>query len=312
MAKVAVIGRSRRPVIAALSLVLLLNPRGAEGQSEPDLLRAAPRERAARPLAWAGELAFLSGNAALGGLTAALIQELRGGSFWEAFLDGALGGAVVYAGKRIAVERFYGAGLAGREVAAVGTSMVRNASDGRGALEQLVLPIGVARLYLQGVNTSAAPMRAWVKLDVLTVLATAHLALQDNVDFDVGASISAGTPVFFTRQPWTERSRMASQVGGVIWLGANPYAPHASAAVSAVFAHERVHIAQDDFSFLTWGDRVEGLFIDRVPYGAWIDRHLDLGLHLGGWGVANWLVSYDQRPWEHEAQFLSWTSSQRD
>ena len=304
-------------MIAALSLVFLVYPRATEGQWESDPLRIAPLERAAGPPTWAGELASLSGNAALGGLTAALIQELRGGSFWEAFLDGALGGAVVYAGKRIAgkriaVERFYGAGLAGREVAAVGTSMVRNASDGRGALEQLVLPIGVARLYLQGVNTSAAPVRAWVKLDVLTVLATAHLALRDNVDFDVGASISAGTPVFFTRQPWTERNRMASQVGGVIWLGANPYAPYPNADVSTAFAHERVHVAQDDFSFLTWGVRVEGLLTERVPGGAWIDRHLDLGLHLGGWGVANWLVSYDQRPWEHEAQFLSWTSSQRD
>ena len=299
-------------MIAALSLVFLVYPRAAEGQWESDPLRIAPRERAAGPPTWADELAFLSGNAALGGLTAALIQERRGGSFWEAFLDGALGGAVVYAGKRIAVERFYGAGLAGREVAAVGTSMVRNASDGRGALEQLVLPIGVARLYLQGVNTSAAPVRARVKLDVLTVLATAHLALRDNVDFDVGATISAGTPVFFTRQPWTERSRTASQVGGVIWLGANPYAPYPNADVSTTFAHERVHVAQDDFSFLTWGVRVEGLLTERVPGGAWIDRHLDLGLHLGGWGVANWLVSYDQRPWEHEAQFLSWTSSQRD
>ena len=138
-------------MIAALSLVFLAYPRAAEGQWESDPLRTAPRERAAGPPTWVGELAFLSGNAALGGLTAALIRELRGGSFWEAFLDGALGGAVVY-----------GAGLAGREVAAVGTSIVRNASDGRGTLEQLVLPIGVARLYLQGVNTSVAPVRARV------------------------------------------------------------------------------------------------------------------------------------------------------
>jgi hypothetical protein len=264
----ASIGSSWRPVIAALSLVLLVYPRAAEGQWESDPLRIAPRERTAGPPTRAGELAFLSGNAALGGLTAALIQELPGGSFWEAFLDGALGGTVVYAGKRIAVERFYGAGLAGREVAAVGTSMVRNASDGRGALEQLVLSIGVARLYLQGVNTSAAPVRARVKLDMLTVLATAHLALRDNVDFDVRATISVGTPVFFTRQPWTERSRTASQVGGVIWLGSNPYAPYPSADVSTTFAHERVHVAQDDFSFLASGVRVESLLTERVPGGA--------------------------------------------
>ena len=133
---------------AALSLVLLVYPPSAEGQSEPDPPHTSAPNRVVSPPDWGGELAFLSGNAALGGLTAALIQELQGGSFWRAFLEGALGGAVVYGGKRIAVERFYAAGLVGRQVAAVGTSMVHNVSDGRGALERLVLPIGLARLYL--------------------------------------------------------------------------------------------------------------------------------------------------------------------
>ena len=108
------VGSNWRPTTTALLLVLLVYPLAANGQSESDPLRTAPHERTARPLAWPGELEFLSGNAALGGLTAALIQKLRGVSFWEAFVDGALGGAVAYAGKRIAVERFYGAGLVGR------------------------------------------------------------------------------------------------------------------------------------------------------------------------------------------------------
>ena len=303
------VGSNWRPTTTALLLVLLVYPLAANGQSESDPLRTAPHERTARPLAWPGELEFLSGNAALGGLTATLIQKLRGGSFWEAFVDGALGGAVAYAGKRIAVERFYGAGLVGREVAAVGTSMVRSAADGRGALERLVLPIGVARLYLWSDTTSALQMHTRVKLDVLTLLATAYLGLRDNVDFDFGASISAGTPVFFSREQWIEPGWIASQVGGVIWLRGGLHAPRANAEVAALFAHERVHVAQDDFSFLTWGDPLEGLLTDRFPGGAWIDRRLDLGLHLGGWGVANRLISYNQRPWEHEAHFLSRVSS---
>ncbi len=65
-------------------------------------------------------------------------------------------------------------------------------------------------------------------------------------------------------------------------------------------------------AYPTWGDPVEGLLTDRFPGGAWIDRHLDLGLHLGAWGVANWLISYDQRPWEQEANFLSRVSSHRE
>lgn len=101
---------------AALSLVLLVYPPSAEGQSEPDPPHTSAPNRVVSPPDWGGELAFLSGNAALGGLTAALIQELQGGSFWRAFLEGALGGAVVYGGKRIAVERFYAAGLVGRQL----------------------------------------------------------------------------------------------------------------------------------------------------------------------------------------------------
>ncbi len=278
-----VIGSSWRPVTAALSLVLLVYPPAANGQSEPDPLRTAVHERAARPPAWAGELAVLSGNAALGGLTAALIQELRGGSFWEAFLDGALGGAVAYAGKRIVVERFYGAGLVGREVAAVGTSMVRNASDGRGALEQLVLPIGLARLYLWGDSTSALPMHAQVKFDVLTLLATTYLGLRKDFDFDVSASISAGTPVFFTREPWAERGWIASQVGGVIWLRSSPHASDLNAEVPAVFAHERrTHVTRHHLSRAPEGlrfrrqckhlGRYSGLLHSRAMGRAGLDR----------------------------------------
>ena len=67
----------------------------------------------------------------------------------------------------------------------------------------------------------------------------------------------------------------------MIWLRSDLHVPHPDADVRAIFAHERVHVVQDDFSFLTWGDPLEGLLSDRLPGGPWIRRHLDLGLHLG-------------------------------
>src|SRR5512133_49653 len=66
---------------------------------------------------WAGELASIGGNALLGGLSAGIMQELRGGSFRSGFTRGALGGTAIYVGKRIDAERFEGAGLLGRQVA---------------------------------------------------------------------------------------------------------------------------------------------------------------------------------------------------
>ena len=211
----------------------------------------------------------------------------------------------------MAAARFYGAGLAGRQVGAVGTSMVRNASNGRGALDHLVLPLGFARLYLRREATSPLPLRARVKLDVPTVLTAAYVALWENADFDVSASVSAGVLVFVRRERWAEGGWIGGQAGGVIWLRGNPHDPYPDVDRSAVFAHERVHVTQYDFSFLAWGDPADGLLTDRLPRGAWIDRHFDLGLYLGAWGLANWLIRHDRRPWEHEANFLTRVSSPR-
>lgn len=94
------------------------------------------------------ELVTAGINALLGGATAAGMRLIRGESAsesWSAFWTGTLGGGVTYAGKRVAVERFGGAGFLGRELATVGGSMVRNASAGRGVLEELVLPVGPVR-----------------------------------------------------------------------------------------------------------------------------------------------------------------------
>ena len=142
-------------VAAALSIALILDPGTAHGQSRADRIPVTPGHPVDGPSGLASDVAFLGVNVALGGLSAALFQQLRGGSSWDAFLNGALGGAVAYAGRRLAVERFDGASLAGRQVAAVGTSIVRNASNGCGALDQLVLPFGFARLYLRRHDTTS-------------------------------------------------------------------------------------------------------------------------------------------------------------
>ena len=102
-----------------------------------------------RPDPGVGEVTFLGANTLIGALTGGIFQTLRGGSFADGFTRGALGGAVVYAGKRLSVERFSGAGFLGREIAAVGTSIVRNAGEGAATLRRLVLPVGPLRLYLQ-------------------------------------------------------------------------------------------------------------------------------------------------------------------
>jgi hypothetical protein len=293
-------GWSTPAAAAVLSgLVVLVPP--ALGQSGP---AGGGRDE---PPAWAGDLAFLGGNAALGGLAAGLVRALRGGSFWDAFPGGALGGALSYTGRRVAVETFPAAGLLGREVGAVGGSVVRNAANGAGLLDELVLPAVVARVYLR---RGTAPWLR-VELDAPTLLASIYLGLRGDAELDVGASASAGTPVFYTRERWAEGGWAGYQAAGAIWLRGNPGDPYPEVEEAAAFAHERVHVLQYDFSFLSWGEPVESLLAPYLPGGEWIGRHVELGLHLGAWGVANALLRYDERPWEAEAHFLSDVSHRR-
>src|SRR5690606_17462320 len=68
-----------------------------------------------------GSMALAFGvNVVLGGLVAGVLHGARGGDFRDAVVKGVTGGALSFAGKRLAVEPFFGAGLLGREVSAVG------------------------------------------------------------------------------------------------------------------------------------------------------------------------------------------------
>src|SRR5437868_1015216 len=123
-------------------LVLLVLAAARSARAQTDTLgysAAAPR--------WVGEFTTLSANAAIGGLTAGIFQKVRGGSFKDGFTRGAFGGAIIYTGKWVAAKRISGGGLVGREITAVGTSIVRNASDGVGSLDRLILPVAIGRIY---------------------------------------------------------------------------------------------------------------------------------------------------------------------
>ena len=185
----------------------------------------------------------------------------------------------------------------------MGASFVRNAAEGDAVLDELVLPLGIVRLHLRKDSTHSGPLNARVKLDVPTALAVGYLALRRDADFDVGESLSAGVPVFYTRSGRVEESWFGYQAAGAIWLQGDPNDPDLDADVVDVFAHERVHVLQYDF--LSWAIPADGLLTDRLPGGAWIARHLDLGVISVAWGLSNLLIPYDERPWEHEANFLS-------
>jgi hypothetical protein len=248
-----------------------------------------------------GDLVFASANGLIGGLTAGALRAARGGAFWPAFRDGVLGGAVSYAGRRVAAESFPGAGLAGRQVGAVGASIVSNAAHGRPVLQLLVLPVGPIRLYLHHDSGWSATL----KLDLPTTAGIVYFALQSNTRFDAPASFSSGAPVFQTRVRFADGYWAGQQVAGSIRLEGNPADPAPDAPRTAVLAHERVHVLQYDYAMSLWSDPLEARLFAGRGAPAWLRRHVDAGVHLAAWQLANWLVPYESRPWEAEAHFLS-------
>jgi len=248
----------------------------------------------------ANELLVLGVNVALGGLTAGATRALAGGSFWEGFSGGALGGGTVYIGKRIVATNQPLAGWAGRELAAVGSSAIANVAFGRGAYDRLVFPVGPIRLYLD------APPHRQVrpKLDLAATLLTIQAATDHDVSFSVEESLLAGAIVFAIK-PNANVGYRGSQSAGVLRSKAGLYEVTAFPVNGeAVLAHELVHAIQYDFSFIAWAEPAESWLMTRIPRGAWFHRYLDLGLNVPVWWGLNSAIKYENRPWEREAVTL--------
>jgi hypothetical protein len=250
---------------------------------------------------WQPHLKVLGINAALGGATAGALQWAGGGSFRRGFLHGAAGGGIIYTGKLISSETFWGAGFLGREVAAVGTSVVHNASEARAPLESLMLSAGPVRLYIR--TDTAAPAR--LKLDLPSALVLVHTALSPSTTFHAGASLSAGAPVFLVSEPLGSGWHGTNRAGVILLLADSPVGFPADPVRTMVFSHERVHTIQYDQVSHAWSSHVDSWLLRRVPGGSWLERHVTLNVPLAFTPVLHSAVPYDRRPWEREAFFLS-------
>ena len=283
---------------AALLVVLLVGlPAALRAQADTAFYSA-------RTPGWVAPVSIASANILLGAVTAGVIQELKGGSFRDGFTRGALGGAVIYAGKRIAVEGFSGAGLLGREVAAVGNSVVRNASDGIGTFDRLVFPVGVTRIYWQ-----RGPQRSLqVKLDAMALGWTIFGVVEEELDFNFAESLSAGTPVFQTNDKIISIGD-DQHAGGIVQAGViflSDVRPWGDAFLQRAYAHERVHTLQMDQIFFNWIDPQDDRLLRAVPGGRtaarWVDINLSTELIRL---VAPLFERHRDRPWELEAIYLT-------
>ena len=236
----------------------------------------------------------VTANVLIGGLTAGVAQRWNGGSFWRGFARGAAGGGLVFAGKQVTALQFTGSGMLGRQVAAVGTSVVSNASAARPVLSRLVLPAGPVRVYAE-VDAG----RVHAKVDLAGVVAIGYAATRPGARLDVSSSLSSGAPVFFVSPEWGHR---AGHIAGVIIIDGSEPDPE---DIADALAHERVHVSQYDFVAVAWGQPGEQWISDRVGAIRPLYRYIDFGSAAAVWGGVNLVVPQQSKPWEHEAYLLA-------
>ena len=284
----------RRPLLCLV--ICALWPRAADAQLPPPA--RAPR--------WAADFSIASANVLVSGVTAGVTQRLRGGSFRDGFSRGALGGLVIFAGKRINAEDFYGAGFIGRQINGVGASIVWNAGAGLPAFERIVLPVGFTRVYWQ--RGAAADVQ--VRIDVSTVAWIMAGIIEPELHFDASRSLSFGMPVFRTNNRVIDTSTDGEhKVGGLMHAGV-VFLSHVPRfgqdRIKQTEAHERVHTLQIDQLFLTLNADYDDLLLRRLPAGGSMSRWIDLNVMTEVMALVNKAIDrHGDRPWELEAIHLA-------
>jgi hypothetical protein len=281
-------------ILAAVAVLLAFAPAPLRAQADTAFYSASAGR-------WVVQFTIASANVLISGVTAGVTQELKGGSFRDGFTRGALGGLAIYAGKRIAVERFYGAGLVGREVASVGASMVRNASDGIGTFDRVVLPVGLVRVYWHKNQPVVA------KVDAIALGWTISGMIEPELKLDASQSLSFGVPTFRTRGKIIDLGD--SHVGGVVKTGIiflSDVPAWGQNFLQRTWAHERVHTLQMDQIFLTLNEPHDDRLLRVLPGGSALNRWVDLNLSSELLQILSRTTSrHGDRPWEMEAIYLT-------
>ena len=251
---------------------------------------------------WVNSRSMLALNVLIGGVSAAVVAELRGGSGVRALPGGAAGGMLAFLGKDIAARRFDGAGLLGRQVSAVGGSIVQNAAHGLRALDRLEFPLGPVDVLL---DTRTG--RVGGRLDPIGAGVIALGVFHPRFHFDTNATLSAGVPVFRTRRgmltaPWSGLESCGLEVASVLFLAdLDEFDP---ATRRAVMAHERVHTLQADLLQAFWGRPLLEWVLPESP--GWLSARPFLDLNFGD-AIAEltdalFFSAYASRPGEVEAE----------
>jgi hypothetical protein len=237
-------------------------------------------------------------NAAIGLVTATAWSLVRGHGLSDGVTRGLVGGAAMGVGRQVAASPFSGSGFAGREISAVGISLITSPGDNHITLS---FPVGPVELQLREGNRFDWRVNATDA--IAAVINSAHAGTR----LDARLSLSSGTFVFRDPQESFRTSSgeaAASEFFESIMLSQSAF--HESSQFPRVLYHENVHVLQDDYLSDAVANPIETAWLSRTRIGKIITRHVDLGLlPLPINGVANSIIPYASRPWEREAYALT-------
>ena len=210
-------------------------------------------------------------NVLIGGTIAAFRAHIAGRSAWSAFKTGALGGSVHFLGKEIGVGRWAPSGVLGTVVAATGTSIIANASEGRAALSELSVPVSAVRLRF----TPTAQSKFHVSLNAFYAGFLVRDALRSGLRFDGRHSAYAVSPVFMT----DKRIKDGDVFPGGVTDGSNVVITTTRYDVTEdeVLRHEATHVRQFFLIEEAIGQPLERRLRTLIPGVRRIPAWLELG-----------------------------------
>jgi hypothetical protein len=285
-------------LLGVAGLAALMPLSDALAQQQPT--QAPVPEQVLGNLSGGDRVAHLAVNGALGGFSAAMFALARGKNPWRAALRGFGGGVVMGAGKQIAGQRFDGSGLIGRQLASLGTSVVRSASEDTMVV---ILPVGPMTFEVR--PSAVDRVRPRVSLVAATTLL--YYVVRADTRIDWGATVSSGAPVFrFSTETVSTRDGIifGRMDFGTIVLGSKPTVLDAQRRMT--LPHESIHVVQYDFLEQALSLPPERAILRKLGVGEGFLRHVDIGvISVMLAGVLQMHMDYEDRPWEREAVILT-------
>ncbi|HJU67849.1 MAG TPA: hypothetical protein VJ650_06325 [Gemmatimonadaceae bacterium] len=252
------------------------------------------------PLSGRERVGHLAINGAIGGFSAAMFALARGKNPWRAALMGFGGGVTMGAGKQLAGKRFEGAGLVGRQLAALGTSVVRSASEDTMVV---ILPAGPMTFEIR----PSAVDRVRPRVNLVSTATVLYYVIRSDTRIDVGATFSTGAPVFrFPTETVSTRDGIifGRMDFGTIVLGRTPLVQDEQRLMT--LPHESIHVVQYDFLEQALSLPIERAILRKLGAGEGFRRHVDVGaISVLLAGILQMHMDYEDRPWEREAVILT-------